>query len=187
MEQFFDGLEHTGLSLWVRGPSLFAFPLILTVHTIGMGFLAGTSSAIDMRILGVVPRVPLPALQKFYPVLWVALAANFVSGVLLLAGYPYKAFTNPIFYLKLSLIASAVYLMLRIRRDVLRRSEREQDRSFLRHARWLALASLVCWAGAITAGPARLHIQMAAGRHSRRVLTLSGREPCFHLLFIATE
>jgi len=152
VEQFFDAFEHTGLSLWVRGPSLFAFPLILTVHTIGMGFLAGTSSAIDMRILGVAPRVPLPVLQKFYPVLWSALAANFVSGVLLLTGYPYKAVTNPVFYVKLSLIALAVFLMLRIRRDVLRRSEQEQDPRFLRHAKRLASVSLLSWVGAITAG-----------------------------------
>jgi len=152
VEQFFDALEHTGLSLWVRGPSLLAFPLILTVHTIGMGFLAGTSSAIDLRILGVAPRVPLGALQKFYPVLWVALTANFVSGVLLLAGYPYKAFTNPVFYLKLTLIAFAVLLMVRIRRDVLRRSELEEGAGFARHAKWLASVSLLSWVGAITAG-----------------------------------
>ena len=152
VEQFFDGLEHTPLSLWVRGDSLLAFPLILTVHTIGMGFLAGTSWAIDMRILGLARRVPLSVLQKFYPVLWVALAANFTSGVLLLTGYPYKAFSNPVFYVKLSLIALAVFLMLRIRRDVLRRSELEPSPKFLRHARWLASASLVSWVGAITAG-----------------------------------
>jgi len=80
----------------------------LTVHTIGMGFLAGTNAAIDLRILGVAKRVPLPALVKFYPILWIALAANFVSGVLLFMGYPYKAFTNPVFYVKLSLIALGV-------------------------------------------------------------------------------
>src|SRR4051794_28111683 len=108
VEQFFDALEHTGLSLWVRGPSMLAFPLILTVHTIGMGFLAGTSSAIDLRILGVARHVPLPALEKFYPVLWIALGANAVSGVLLLAGYPYKAFSNPVFYVKLCFIALAI-------------------------------------------------------------------------------
>lgn len=152
VEQFFDAFEHTGLSLWVRGPSLFAFPLILTVHTIGMGFLAGTSAAIDLRILGVAKRVPLGALEKFYPVLWAALAANFVSGVLLLAGYPYKAFTNPVFYLKLTLIALAVFLMLKIRREVLRRSEAEQDGRFVRRAKWLASVSLLSWVGAITAG-----------------------------------
>jgi hypothetical protein len=84
--------------------------------------------------------------------LWIALTANFISGVLLLSAYPYKAFTNPVFYLKLTLIALAVFLMLRIRRDVLRRSEQEQDPRFARHAKWLASASLLSWVGAITAG-----------------------------------
>ena len=32
IEQFFDWLEHTGLSLWVRGDSMLAFPTILTIH-----------------------------------------------------------------------------------------------------------------------------------------------------------
>lgn len=50
------------------GESLLAFPLILTVHTIGMGFLAGTSWAIGLRILGLLPRVPVAALANFYPV-----------------------------------------------------------------------------------------------------------------------
>jgi hypothetical protein len=154
VEQFFDAIEHSGLSMWVRGDSMLAFPLILTVHTIGMGFLAGTSWAIDLRILGLAKRVPLPALEKFYPVLWTALGANFVSGVLLLTGYPYKAFTNPVFYVKLSFIALAIVLMVKIRNDVLRVFPEEAPRHnpLWRHAQHLAAASLLCWVGAITAG-----------------------------------
>ncbi len=76
IEQAFDWFEHTDLSMWVRGDSMLAFPLILTVHTIGMGFLAGTSSAIALRILGVARQAPLPVMEKFYPVLWIALAAR---------------------------------------------------------------------------------------------------------------
>ena len=154
VESFFDALEHTDLSLWVRGESLLAFPLILTVHTIGMGFLAGTGAAIDLRILGFAKRVPLPALAKFYPVLWLALAANFVSGVLLFIAYPYKAFTNPVFYVKLSFIALAVVLMVKIRRDVLFvfYDQAPPGSSLWRHAKQLAFASLFCWVGAITAG-----------------------------------
>ena len=154
VESFFDAIEHSGLSMWVRGDSMLAFPLILTVHTIGMGFLAGTSWAIDLRILGLAKRVPLPALEKFYPILWTALAANFVSGVLLLTGYPYKAFTNPVFYVKLSFIALAIVLMVKIRNDVLRVFPEEAPRHnpLWRHAQRLAAASLLCWVGAITAG-----------------------------------
>jgi hypothetical protein len=154
VESFFDALEHTDLSLWVRGTSMLAFPLILTVHTIGMGFLAGTGAAIDLRILGVAKRVPLPALAKFYPILWIAFAANLISGLLLLMGYPYKAFTNPVFYVKLSFIALAIVLMVKIRRQVLLvfYEPAPPGSSLWRRARQLAFLSLFCWVGAITAG-----------------------------------
>jgi hypothetical protein len=145
-ELFFDWLEHTGLSLWVRGESYFAFPLILTVHTVGMGFLAGTSSAIDLRLLGFAPKIPVSGLDKFYPVIGIAFAANLVSGVLLFVGYPYKAATNPVFYIKLVLIALGIFLVLKIRNDVLRGGTE------IARAKWLALASLLCWVGTITAG-----------------------------------
>ncbi|HEX3484397.1 MAG TPA: DUF6644 family protein [Micropepsaceae bacterium] len=153
-EQFFDWLEHTDLSLWVRGESLLAFPLILTVHTIGMGFLAGTNAAIGFRLLGVARQVPIAALEKFYPIIWIALAANAVSGVLLFIGYPYKAFTNPVFYVKLSFLALGIILVLKVRNEVLRPAPAPfVNGGALKHrAKRLAAASLFCWAGTITAG-----------------------------------
>jgi len=151
IEQAFDWFEHTDLSMWVRGDSMLAFPLILTVHTIGMGFLAGTSSAIALRILGVARQAPLPVMEKFYPVLWIALAANFVSGTLLLIGYPYKAFTNPVYYVKLSFIALAVTLIVKIRNQVLRAGDAERV-ALGTHAKRLAILSIFSWVGTITAG-----------------------------------
>jgi hypothetical protein len=151
IEAGFDWIEHTPLSMWVRGESMLAFPTILSAHTLGMGFLAGTSAGIDLRLLGFANRVPLPALAKFYPVMWIALAVSFLSGTLLLIGYPYKAFTNPLFYVKLGLIAAAVYLVVRIRRQVLLQPDPQAD-NVLRSGRLLAMVSLACWAGVIAAG-----------------------------------
>jgi hypothetical protein len=154
-EQVFDWIEHTELSLWIVGPSMLAFPTILTVHVLGTGFLAGTSSVIALRILGVARQVPLRLLALFYPILWVALAANVVSGTLLLIGYPYKAFTNPLFYVKLLLIALAVYLVVRIKNDVLRNPQGvgpSADEAMWRRARILAGFSLACWMGVVAAG-----------------------------------
>jgi hypothetical protein len=147
VERVFDWLEHTDLSLWVRGESLLAFPTILSVHTIGMGFLAGTSAAIALRMLGVAKGVPLPALVKFYPVLWLAFAANAASGVLLFAGYPYKAASNPVFYVKLALIAAGLVLAVRIRDRVLLVPSPDP-----RLTARLASLSLAAWGGAILAG-----------------------------------
>jgi hypothetical protein len=150
-EQVFDWIEHSDLSEWVSGPSMLAFPTILTVHVLGTGFLAGTSVAIALRILGVARQVPLGLLEVFYPILWIALAANVLSGTLLLIGYPYKAFTNPLFYVKLSLIALAICLVVKIRDEVLRNPQGNKPAE-TRRAKTLAAVSLASWMGAIAAG-----------------------------------
>jgi hypothetical protein len=154
-EQVFHWIEHTDLSLWIAGDSMLAFPAILTAHVLGTGFLAGTSSAIALRILGVARQVPLGRLEVFYPILWVALAANVVSGTLLLIGYPYKAFTNPLFYVKLSLVVLAIYLVVKIRNEVLRAPQGNKpavETAMWRHAKILAGLSLACWVGVVAAG-----------------------------------
>ena len=56
MSSLFGWLESTAFSVWVReSPSMFAFPAILTCHTIGMGVAAGINTALALRILGVGP------------------------------------------------------------------------------------------------------------------------------------
>ena len=105
IDPFLIWLESTALSQWVVGSeSMFAFPGILALHAIGMGFAVGICLALDLRILGVAPGVRIAEMRRFVPVVWAAFWLNAVSGVLLLIGYPTKALTNPVFYLKLLLI-----------------------------------------------------------------------------------
>lgn len=152
MNAFFVWLETTPFSMWVRdSPSVFAFPAILTLHTIGMGIVAGLSAAVDVRILGVAPGVPLTEAGRFRAFLWFGFWLNAVSGVVLLIGYPTKALTNPLFYIKLAFIAAGVAVQLAIERRVLRNPTVDLD-GIPRTARALAVASLVCWAGAIASG-----------------------------------
>ncbi|MEO6377499.1 MAG: hypothetical protein ABIO37_05680 [Caulobacteraceae bacterium] len=152
MDPFFGWLEATALSTWIRETqSILGFQAIVVLHTLGMGLLAGTSAAIDLRILGAARRIPLPAMEGFFPVFWTGLAINVFSGVLLLIAYPTKAMTNPLFYLKLTLIGLAVWAVLAIRARVLRGplgGEVDQPA----RAKFLAALSLALWVGAITAG-----------------------------------
>jgi hypothetical protein len=156
MDPFLAFIEHSALGEWIRGSeSIFAFPTIITMHVIGMGFLAGGSAAIDLRILGFAPNIPLQAMGRFLPLLWLAFALNAASGTLLLIAYPTKAFTNPVFYVKLLLIAVAVGLVYRIGRTVLDAPEPPGERGsgpVAHNAKRLALASLAAWVALITAG-----------------------------------
>jgi len=150
VDSFLVWLESTALSQWVVGSdSILAFPGILALHAIGMGVAAGLAGVLDLRILGVATGVPLTEFRRYRPLLWGGFWLNAVSGVLLLVGYPTKALTNPVFYLKLLLIATAMVLYVRI--DRLIRSGASASGAG-RALRRLAITSLVCWSGAITAG-----------------------------------
>jgi hypothetical protein len=154
MDPFLAWIETSELAMWVRGDSgggEFVFPVIVTLHTMGMGFLAGGSTAIDLRILGVAPNIPLKPLRRFLPLLWLALAVNAVSGFLLLVAYPTKALTNPVFYVKVGLIALAVWLVSRIGAVVLRAPDVDQ-KPLDANAKLLAAVSLAGWVALITAG-----------------------------------
>jgi hypothetical protein len=149
MDPFFLWLEATPLSQWItQSTSVFAFPAILSAHAIGMGLAAGINAMFALHILGVARGVPSKELSRFVPFMWFGFWLNFASGVLLLIGYPTKALTNPVFYLKLALITSAMGLYVLIRRRMFDAVDVINNRSL----RFIAGASLVCWAGAITAG-----------------------------------
>ena len=137
-------IEHTDFSVWIReSPSLLVFPMFLIVHAFGMAFLAGTNAALDLRVLGFAPQIPLPSMNRFFPVLWFGFTINLISGLLLLIGYPTKAFTNPVFFLKMGCIAVGMLLMVLIRRRVILEG---------RSGKALAILSLCFWIGAIVAG-----------------------------------
>ena len=148
LHDFFKWIEGTSISVWVRESiTIWAFPMILVCHTIGMAFVAGTNAVLDLRILGVAPRVPLDEMRRFVPVIWFGFWLNAASGVGLLLGYPTKALTNPVFYAKLVLIAVAMVIFSKIRRAF-----SLSDPTALNGVRRLAGISLACWGGAIVAG-----------------------------------
>ena len=151
MDTFLAFIEGSDLSTWIRGDSMLAFPTIITLHTICMGFLAGASSAIDLRILGAAPGIPLHSLRPFYPLMWLAFAVNAVTGVLMVIGYPTKQLTNPLFYIKLSLVAVGVWLVYRIGIEVLRSAEPGR-KALTARTKWFAAASLAGWVSLIIAG-----------------------------------
>jgi len=149
VDPFFIWLETSALSVWVReSPSVFAFPIILACHTVGMGFLAGMNAAIALRLLGFAPGVPLAAARRVFPVLWAGFWLNAVSGVVLLIGYPTKALTNPVFYFKLLCVALGLVVQTVIRRRLL--EDEQSDVPFW--GKMFAYASLAVWTAVIFSG-----------------------------------
>jgi len=150
--QLLASLENSAFGAWVReSSSLWAYPTILFMHTVGLGFLVGLNVAIDLRILGVANKLPLGPFERFYRIMWIAFWINALSGTALLIADATTKLTNRVFYIKMACILFAVISMVLIRRRVFR-GEAIDRGALAASARTLAVASLVLWAGAITAG-----------------------------------
>src|SRR5436190_14182401 len=109
MMDFLRLLEQSSFSQWVTGSSsVFAFPSILLLHTIGMGVVVGISAGIDLRILGLAPALPLAPMEKFFPLLWIGFWINAATGTILLIADATTKLTNADFYVKMVFIALAV-------------------------------------------------------------------------------
>lgn len=156
---FLIWLEQTGFSIWVReSPSLFAYPMILFLHTAGLAFLVGPSIVIGSRILGFPRTLPLDPLEKFYPIMWVGFCVNAISGTVLLVADATTKFTNWDFYVKLAFIIVAVIALQMLRGRAFHHPEASATSS-----RALAIVVLVCWCGAIFAGRLMAYLGPVSG------------------------
>lgn len=152
-------LESTALATWTReSGSIWAYPTILTLHTVGLGIVVGASAVLDVTLLGYAPRLPLAALAPLFGIIWWAFALNALTGVVLFIADATVKSHQVVFYVKLTLIALALWNTALIRRTVFRALD-AADRSIVdipgpvaRRGRLLAVISLGLWAAAITAG-----------------------------------
>lgn len=152
MMDFLTWLESLKFSIWVReSGSIWAFPTILFLHTLGMGIVAGLSTAIDLRLLGISPKTPVKPLERLYPMIWIGFWINAVTGTILLVADATTKLTNWDFYVKMIFIFIGVWVLYVMRGRVF--GDPELDKAPVSSgAKNLAWASLVCWFGAIVAG-----------------------------------
>jgi hypothetical protein len=136
--------------------TIWVYPLMLTLHAVGLAFAAGLSVAFDLRILGVARALPLEPWSRLRPLFYAALAINAISGVFLVLNNPAKWLVDPLFYTKLTLLLLALIDAELIARrifgvvaDTARRIPAYAPTSM---PRGLAIASLILWASAVTAG-----------------------------------
>ena len=116
---FFIWVEGTALSVWVReSPSILGFPFILYLHTLGLAMIAGLSSAIALSLLMLRERPRVAIWRGAFRLIWIGLGINVLSGIALLAAYPAKALTNPVFYAKMLSIAAAVAIVTWLERQL---------------------------------------------------------------------
>ncbi len=137
-------IEQSGVAIWIRESGvLYGYPLILFLHTLGLSTLAGLSSAINLRLLGFAPGIPLASLARLFTLMWSGFALTAVTGMLLFAADAVRHSSNPAFSVKLIFVLVAVIALALTRTHVFRLQS---------GGKVLAVLSLVSWFGALSAG-----------------------------------
>ena len=150
MASYLEWLQDLPLSMWIAGSeSLLSFPLILFLHSIGMGLSAGSAFVICMRLVGVGRPLPVSSLRVFFKIFWGGFFLNLVTGSLLFAAHATTTGFIPMYYLKLALIAAGMVLSLPMRKFV---DGQTSDDAIPSRVKGLAALSLLVWVAVITTG-----------------------------------
>ncbi len=144
---FFVWLGDTAVGRYLN-QSTAAFAATESLHIIALSLLGSVVLITHLAALGLVlkPLAPVTIVRNLQPLAHVGLVLVVISGLLLVAAGPFKYYTNPLFPVKLVLLAAALvshhWLARRLCRDAPSGAA----------VRTLAVASLLLWTGVVITG-----------------------------------
>jgi hypothetical protein len=106
--EFCKWLQQTSWGAAIRD-SLWLFPIIETLHIFGIVALVGSTSILDLRLMGLTFREePVSKLaRRFLPWTWFGFVVQLVTGILMFASEAVKMYGNWAFVIKMVLIGVA--------------------------------------------------------------------------------
>lgn len=146
-------LQASGLSEALRA-SVWLYPLVNTGHVVGIALLFGAIVPLDLRLIGAFRAVPLkPLATTLVPMAITGLLLALSTGALLFATRPLDYVVEPLFGIKLALLAAAVFNALWLRLDPHWRHLGAAPGA-PHHRRWRlhGALSVLLWLAVITAG-----------------------------------
>lgn len=148
---FFRSLQDSAFTEWFLGSeSIWTYPTVLTLHTIGMAILVGASFVVHLRVLQVASGIPLQRLQQLYRFIWIGFIINLATGLVLFVTQAADRVVDPVFYVKIGSIATALWFGALVKRRAI--DPGVVSPGATRQSRSLAAASLGLWVVAIVAG-----------------------------------
>src|SRR5690606_9919347 len=106
MNSVLDWMQTT----WINHLALnyaWTWPILETLHFIGMSLLIGSIFVMDLRLLGVQRVIPSVTVHQLLPMAFLGFGINLLTGIVFVFGDPYRYTYNPSFQAKMVLILLA--------------------------------------------------------------------------------
>lgn len=147
-----DAMQATWLGMKMR-EIFWLFPLMETIHFMGLSVMFGALLIIDLRVMGLAPFINMKSVMKFIPVALIAFAVNLLTGIAFLCADPHRYFPNLAFQWKMGLVLvaglNALWFWLGEHKQLVQLADGEQA-DF--RAKFIAFLSIAIWIAVIVFG-----------------------------------
>ena len=153
MNTALHAVESSGIGRLLR-ESLWAYPIVETLHIIGLGIVYGSVVVVDLRLLGLSRSVSARALAR-HALPWTAGAFCLVlaTGLLMFTAHAADFLGNRVFFLKMGLILTAGVNAALLHTSAWKESQAWDTRAMPPpQVRLQAALSIVIWTGVIACG-----------------------------------
>ena len=148
---FLTWLESTAYAQWIL-TGLTGWPLVLSMHAVGLAFAVGIVFAMNLRLLGLFRSIPLSAVNPLLGFAWVGIALNIFSGVSLFMTQASYYVTSGPFLVKISAIILGIVVLVIEQKSLKRDITTWEASGVSAQGRNLAIASMALWAVAVVTG-----------------------------------
>jgi len=147
-----ESFEQSFVANWLID-SLYAYPIMLTCHGIGMSIVIGILIIFNLRLLGLFKNIEIAVFKSLLKLAWAGFIINFISGCVLFTQKATSFIENWAFLVKIAGVMIATVLTIIAHRLLTQQAEAwGAQNSIASSAKILAVASLSLWSVVIIAG-----------------------------------
>ncbi|HEY7672182.1 MAG TPA: hypothetical protein VIC71_08190 [Gammaproteobacteria bacterium] len=152
MTAFLTWLENTGYSEWIL-TSAEGWPLMLTIHALGLALIVGIVFAMNLRMLGFYATIPITSLDDILRISWIGIWLNVITGLSIFMTQANMYVHSVPFILKISFIILGIINLVFTQKTLRREAGAWQAAGKVpQKGVLLAASSLVFWVMAIVTG-----------------------------------
>lgn len=134
--------------------SMWVWPILEDLHFLGLIMLLGTTGALNLRILGLLKRLPVAPLHRYIPWGIAGFVVNIITGMLFFMGMPGFYVPNVVFQMKMLtiLVAGGNLLLFYCTSAFTSLEDVGPGQDAPAFAKFMAVASIFLWIAVIVLG-----------------------------------
>lgn len=125
------------LAMWITETDInqlmvtnfWAIPIVQVFHILAIAVAFGSILMVNARMFGIAgsSRTIAETSRRYIPWMWWALAALLATGLLMLIAEPERNLINPVFWIKMAILAGTILLGIWFHKGVLHRIAEDRD------------------------------------------------------------